>query len=115
MLAEHTELTFDQPFVLVCAAVVAVLSCARITRLIVDDEYPPVMWLTKQYATRAPLQWVKLVECPWCVAPYISLAIIGWAWASGLHWSWWLANSWAALSFAGSYITVRDIPPDQRE
>jgi hypothetical protein len=114
MFAE-TALTFDEPFVLVCAAVVAVLSVARVTRLIVDDDYPPVQWATMKIANILPQKWVKLVECPWCVSPYISLVVIVWAWTTGLHWSWWLGNGWAALSMAAAMIVVRDIPPDQRE
>jgi hypothetical protein len=113
--AEQTELSFAQPFVLVCAAVVAVLAVARITRLIIDDEYPPMLWLTARIANKLPEKWIKLVECAWCVSPYIAIADIAWGWASGLHWSWWLGNTWAALSQAAAMVNVRDIPPEDRE
>lgn len=109
-----SELTLSEPFTVICVTVVASLAVARMIRLIVDDEYPPMMWITQKIALRLPEKWDKLVECPWCVAPYLALPDILWAWGSGLHWSWWLANCWAALSMVASMITVRDIPPDQR-
>ena len=114
MLSETTNLTFDQPFVIVCVAVVAVLSVARITRLIVDDDYPPVKWATYQFVKRVPERWGVLVECPWCVSPYVAAVVVAWGWASGLHWTWWVGNGIAALSFAAAWLNMRDVPPDQR-
>lgn len=115
MLADASPLTFDDPFVLICAFVVGTLAVTRITRLIVDDDYPPIQWATEQYARRAPDKWVKLVECPWCVAPYVTVVDMAWAWSTGLHWTFWFANVWAAVSWLASFLCVRDIPPDQRE
>ena len=46
VIADASPLTFDDPFVVICAAVVAVFAVARWTRLIVDDDYPPTRWLT---------------------------------------------------------------------
>lgn len=109
------ELTFDEPFVLVCAAIVAILAVARWTRLVVDDAYPPMDWLTTQFVRRVPEKWGVLVECVWCVSPYVAAVIVTWAWASGLHWSWWFVNSIAALSWLTGFMGTRDIPPDQRD
>lgn len=114
MLSENTNLTFQQPFVMVAAAVVATLAVARIVRLIVDDDFPPVKWLRERFVLHTPDKWGVLVECPWCVSPYVSIVDIAWAWSSGLHWTWWLGNCWAALSFAASWLNMRDVPPDQR-
>lgn len=115
ILAERTELTFDQPLVMIAAFVVGALAVARITRLIVDDEFPPVLHVTDWYRLHVSQPWEKLVECPWCVSPYIALIDIIWAWTSGLHWSWWLGNVWAAVAWIAGWLTVRDIPPDQRQ
>lgn len=115
MIADASPLTFDAPFVLVCAAVVAVLAVARFTRLIVDDDYPPMRWATTRFQLHVPERWGVLVECSWCTSPYVAAAVVGWGWASALHWSWWFVNSIAALSWLAGFMNARDIPPDQRE
>jgi len=114
MIADPSPLSFDDPFVLVCAAVVAVLAVARFTRLIVDDDYPPTRWLTERFVRLVPEKWGVLVECSWCTSPYVAAIIVGWAWATDLHWSWWFVNSIAALSWLAGFMNARDIPPDQR-
>lgn len=115
MIAFDTEVTSDQPLVLLAAFVIGTLAVTRITRLIVDDDYPPVRWATTQFAKRVPERWGVLVECPWCVAPYVTIVDILWAWGSGLHWTWWLGNVWAAVSWIASFLCLRDIPPESRE
>jgi len=114
MSADASPLTFDDPFVLVCAAVVCVFAVARWTRLIVDDDYPPTRWLTERFVRAVPQKWGVLVECSWCTSPYVAAIIVGWAWASGLHWSWWFVNVIAALSWLAGFMGARDIPPDAR-
>jgi hypothetical protein len=120
------ELTFDFPFLILAVATVATLAVTRWTHLIVDDDYPPVQWLTRQYAERVPQKWVKLVECPWCVSPYIGAWVTVWLlasqwawlpdWVQGFAWnSWWFANSIAAMSQVAAMINMRDVPADQRE
>lgn len=115
LIGDASPLTFDEPFVLVCAFVVGVLAVTRITRLIVDDDYPPVDWATSQFVKHVPEKWGVLVECPWCVAPYVTVGNLAWAWGSGLAWHWWFANAWAAASWVAAFLCLRDIPPEQRE
>ena len=115
MFADASPLSFDAPFVLVCAAIVGTLGVTRITRLIVDDDYPPVQWATMKLAERLPEKWVKLVECPWCVAPYVTFVNLVWAWATDLHWTWWFGNVWAAVAWVAAFLCLRDIPPESRE
>ena len=108
-------------FVVIATAIVAVLAVTRATRLIVDDTYPPVLWAKGKFVNAVGEKWAELVECPWCTAPYLAALEVAWV---GLlvrfpHWSantwiWWLVNGWAALSWLAAYLTVRDIPPDQR-
>jgi hypothetical protein len=120
------ELTFDNPFLIIAVAVVGVAGVTRWTHLIVDDDYPPVQWLTFQYAKRVPEKWVKLVECPWCVSPYIGAWVATWLlasqwewlpdWLQGFAWnSWWFANSIAAASQVAAMVHLRDVPPEMRE
>ena len=114
MIADQSPLTFNEPFVLICAAVIAVFAVARWTRLIVDDDYPPTRWLTEKFVRAVPEKWGVLVECSWCTSPYVAAIIVGWAWASDLHWSWWAVNVIASLSWLAGFMGARDIPIDQR-
>ena len=114
VVADASPLTFSDPFVLVCAAAVAVFAVARWTRLIVDDDYPPTRWLTEKFVRAVPEKWGVLVECSWCTSPYVAAVIVGWAWATDLHWSWWFVNAIAALSWLAGFMNARDIPIDQR-
>jgi hypothetical protein len=115
VIADASPLTFDSPFVLICAFVVGVLGTTRIVRLIVDDDYPPVQWVTDRYRMRVPEKWGVLVECPWCVAPYVTVVNLAWAWSTDLHWTWWFGNVWAAVSWIAAYLCLRDIPPESRD
>lgn len=115
MLADASPLTFDDPFVLICAAVVGALAITRITRLVVDDTWPPVVWAKERFVSHVPEKWGVLVECPWCASPYIALGDLIWAWSTDLHWTWWFGNTWAAASWIAGYLTLRDIPPESRE
>jgi hypothetical protein len=74
-----------------------------------------VVWLRERFTWAVPERWGVLVECPWCVAPYLTLLDLIWAWTTGLHWSWWAANTWAAVSWLAAYLCMRDVPPDKRE
>lgn len=114
MIAFDTEVSSNQPLVLLAAFVLGVLTVARVTRLLIDDDFPPIAWVRTRYIGAVPEKWGKLFECPWCMAPYVAMADILWAWGSGLHWSWWLGNVWAAASWLAAFLTVRDLPPDQR-
>jgi hypothetical protein len=114
VIADASPLTFDDPFVLICAAIVAVFAVARWTRLIVDDDYPPTRWLTERFVRAVPEKWGVLVECSWCTSPYVAAIIVGWAWATDLHWSWWFVNVIASLSWLAGFMGARDIPIDQR-
>ena len=115
MIADASPLTFSDPFVIICAAVVAIFAVARWTRLIVDDDYPPVRWATQRFQMHVPEKWAVLVECSWCTSPYVAAIVVGWGWATDLHWSWWFVNSIAALSWLAGFMNARDIPPDARD
>ncbi|HEY6416842.1 MAG TPA: hypothetical protein VIX41_11405 [Acidimicrobiales bacterium] len=112
----------DQPLPLLLAVVVGTLAVARVVRLIVDDEWPPVKRAREWYVDRASVDWQPLVECPWCVSVYFALPAVLWfaslfAWP-GANWNeylWWIVNGWMALSWIVAFLCLRDVPPDQRQ
>lgn len=99
---------------LVLAFVVGTIACARMVRLIIDDDYPPVVWLRERYVEKVGERWGMIVECPWCAAPYVVVVDLVWAWTTGLHWTWWFGNLLAAVSWLVAYLNLRDIPPEAR-
>lgn len=93
------------------AVIAGTLGTARATRLIVDDQYPPSAWLRNKWrelTNDGP--WATLIDCAFCAAPYIAAINLAYAVLSDLHWSWWLLNGWAAVSYAASIVVVRDTP-----
>lgn len=108
-----------QPFYFVLAIIVGVLAVTRVTRLIVDDTYPPTEWFKARMMRRLPERWHQIFECPWCCAPYVALPAVAWFallvrfpdW-TWMVWWWWIANGWAAVSWVAAYLTLRDEPPD---
>jgi hypothetical protein len=114
VIADSSPLTFEDPFVLICAFIVGVLAVTRMTRLLVDDDFPPTLWLRKEYLRRTNEAWGLLVECPWCMSVWVTLIDLGWAWISDLHWTWWLANTWFAVAWLAAFLNLRDIPKEDR-
>lgn len=95
------------------AVIIGIVGTARVIRLIVSDDFPPSVWLRIRWSgltNDGP--WVKVVTCGWCASPYLMAACIGFFLLSFLHpiigWSWWLLYSWAALSYAASWIWFHD-------
>lgn len=102
----------------IAATVVGVLSVARLTRLITQDSYPPVVFVRKWWDKVTTVKegpgkgaqgaWYDLVDCPYCAAPYITIPILGWALLSDLHWTWWVFNGWLAIAYVAAMVVVRD-------
>lgn len=113
-------LTGDWPFALL-TIVVGVLSAARVTRLLVDDDFPPVARFRYWAADKLGPVWSAVLDCSFCIAPYVAFPAVAWGatlvafpdWTFN-EWAWWLVNSWAALSYLLAMVNVRDLPPDQR-
>lgn len=95
---------------LVAAVLVGVVSVARTARLLVHDSFPPAAWLRVRYmALVGPSSdWAKLAECQFCLAPYLMAGMIGWAWVSDLHWTWWVINGWWAASYVAAMVVSYD-------
>lgn len=97
------------------AAVVGVFGAARLTRLIVHDTYPPAVavrqWWTKvtwNKKTNDAGRWALLVSCHWCASPYVFALVLISAWATSLHWGWWVFWGWLAGSYAAAIVVERD-------
>lgn len=114
VVAHVSAVTLDEPFEIVVAAVVGTLAVARLTRLAIDDDFPPVMWARQWYVRHVPEAWQGLAECPWCASFWIALADVLVAWATDLHWGWWLFNTVFAVAWVAAFLCARDIPPDAR-
>lgn len=106
MWSEHSTLT------LVLATIVAVVSIARTARLLTYDEFPPALWLRTRFIAALPENspWSKIAECQYCIAPYLTLGMFGWAYLSDLHWTWWVINGWWSASYAAAIVMSYDEP-----
>lgn len=84
------------------AFVVGVLGAARLTRLVTEDDFPPMMAMRDAVDNRLPAKWAKLVHCPFCFGFWAALLNLTAAWFSELHPVWWFIN----LAFGSSYIVA---------
>jgi hypothetical protein len=91
------------------AVVVGVLASARLTRLLVVDDYPPAVWARQRWhhVTREG-SWAELVDCPYCAAPWVTLPVLMTAVLSDLHPAWWLFCGWLAASYVASMVVAYD-------
>lgn len=95
-------------FEIVAAAIVGVLSAARITRLVTWDDFPPTRYLRTKYADLVGDDWGKLLSCLWCFGPWASLCVLLWGYFTECDTIWWLFNGWLAAGYLASMIVVRD-------
>lgn len=99
----------------ILAAVVCVLASARLTRLVIHDTFPPSAWLRAKWELAfGDSAWGDLLRCHYCLAPWITGAVmlIGWAAGitepSGAHGAVWFAAAWLGLSYAASIVVSYD-------
>jgi hypothetical protein len=93
---------------IIAAVIVGVLSTARLTRLVTEDSWPPVVWLRMQWdriTDHGP--WYDLVDCPWCLAPWLVAPNLILAVVTDLHPAWWIINGWLAASLATSWVAIK--------
>lgn len=96
-------------FEIVAAAIVAIVSTARITRLVTQDTFPPSAWVRAKWEkVTHDGHWAPLVSCPWCFSVWASAFVLGWGLLSNLHWTWWVFNGWMALAYLAAMVVVRD-------
>ena len=98
----------------VAASLIAVVSAARINRLVVWDSYPPSAWLRSKWdALTHDGDWSVLAHCGYCFGMYAALVVVGWLVADlklgdGVHWSWWAFNGWLAASYVAAIVMAYD-------
>src|SRR5262245_46120191 len=96
----------------VVATLVGVMSVARTARLLVYDDFPPMVWLRVRFRALFdednPSKWYDLIECQFCVAPYLAAGMGLWAWLSDLNTVWWVVNGWWAASYVAAIIVSYD-------
>ena len=98
----------------IVAFLIGVLAVSRLTRLIVDDDWPPIVWFREWYVVDLCKgnKWGELVGCSFCMSVWIGLPWLLVAWASGLAWWWWVPSLWLGGSYIAAMINVRDVPSD---
>jgi hypothetical protein len=97
---------------IVAAVIVGIVASARVTRLVVADTFPPLVWLRIKYEDHAGEARGKLLTCPWCFGPYVTLLDLAWYLLSSdsEFWreAWWVTNGWLAAAYAESWIVFHD-------
>jgi hypothetical protein len=52
------------------------LSTWRLSRLVTEDDFPPVRWLRERIVGRGP-EWLgDLVTCPWCASAWLAAGVV---------------------------------------
>jgi len=97
------------PYREVVTAIIAVVASARLTRLIVEDEYPPSVWIRIQWdrLTRDG-PWSKLAHCGWCASPYVAALVLGLGYFLDWPTWWYVVTAWLAASYAAGWINFHD-------
>lgn len=90
------------------AVLVGVLASARLTRLLVLDDYPPSIWLRERWHAHTNESWGDLVDCVYCASPWVTLPVLMTGVLSGLHPIWWLVAGWLAAAYVASMIVAYD-------
>lgn len=107
-------LDFGEGWTFALAVLVTTVSSARLTRLFVNDTFPPVLYLRMWWDAKTAEKpgyrglWNVLLHCPWCFGPWATALVIGTAIASNLHPVWWVINGWLAISYVASWIVFHD-------
>jgi hypothetical protein len=109
----------------VAAAVLSVVTTARITRLIVFDVYPPSIWLRDKWDELTGWRdengslvhnehgdvvgpWTPLLHCGYCAGMYISPVVVLSGWLSGWHTAWWIVCSIFTAAYLGAVFMAFD-------
>lgn len=104
---------------IILAVLVGTLFVARLTRLVVDDDFPPMNWLRSWYVRHSNADWGGLVACPFCISFWIAVVttLVSWLSLNGdgrLDWWWWAGTTPFAAAYVAAMIVVRDLPPSDR-
>lgn len=104
----------SNPWLFLLAGAVAIVGSARVVRLLTYDDFPPTEWMRQRWANLTKgNKWGKIMFCLWCASPYVMAGAIIWfivgvLWVPWLTIAWWIAFSWAALSYLASIFVYWD-------
>jgi len=111
------EVTWDTLPLTLLTLLTAIVGVARLTRVLVYDDFPPAAWWRRVWASWTDgTYWLMLFTCWWCLAFWVALACIGW-WIAGLFvlwaaWSWWIFWGALAIGYLAPMLIVRDGSPE---
>lgn len=88
----------------ILAFFVGVIGAARLTRVVVYDDFPPAMRFRIWWDTvTKDGPWAKLVHCGWCFGFWATVAMVASFLVSFAHpalgWAWWLFWGVLAMSY----------------
>lgn len=93
----------------VLAFLVGILATARLTRLLVFDDFPPTKWIRSKWDDWTDNNgWNELLHCAFCASFYIGAFVVAIGFASGFHPAWWATCSVLAGSYVAAMIVASD-------
>lgn len=97
----------------IALAVIAVMSSARITRLLTFDKFPPILAVRRWYVTamdhsEATRPWQLLALCGYCMGFWVALGVLAWGYLTDWQTAWWLVNGLFALAYAAAIVMAHD-------
>jgi len=109
-------------FYWVAAAIVTIISAARLTRLATVDKFPPVKAVRNWYEDKTDgSDWQWLTLCGYCFSFWATALIVGWGWLSGVYGDgegrpenhvafliWWVFNATFAASYLAAVFMAND-------
>ncbi|UDL15394.1 membrane protein [Microbacterium phage Pepe25] len=112
------DVTWDTLPLILLTLVTAVLGVARLTRVMVYDDFPPSKWWREKWVEWTDgTGWQMLFICWWCLSFWIALVCVGWwigaLFVPGLGWAWWIFWGALAIGYVAPMIIVRDEPAER--
>lgn len=106
-------------FYWIAVTAVIVMGSARLTRLAVYDDFPPVKWVRNKYENATDgSDWQLLALCGYCFSFWATAVVVAWADLSGVFdgrpladWMtplWWLVNGTLAASYLAATFVAHD-------
>jgi hypothetical protein len=93
----------------IAVAIVTVLASARLTRLSVYDDFPPVKWLRGKYLDATDgSDWSLLALCGYCFSFWATLTVVLSGYFSDYHVAWWLVCASLAASYLAAMVVAND-------
>jgi hypothetical protein len=106
-------------FYLIAAVLVTIISAARITRVLVYDDFPPVAKPRAWFKVRTDSDWRLIAECGFCMLFWVTLGLVIWALLADVYSHpapdystgtqvWWFVNGVFAASYLAASYIARD-------